>query len=619
MKILTRNYSVHNSSVCLTEKGRLRFFIEEERLDRIKHYKHTKTIGHGNLEISKGIMNRFQKGHLYCCHKAGISPELYYSLHDIPLNEFFSHHLAHAAASFYASPFEEAYILTLDGMGAEYEGDKRNFQTSGWYYADKKGIKKLKSLNFPNSMGLFYAAFTDFVNLGAFAEGKLMGLAPYGDERFDKEILSMVKLKEDGSFSIEKDYFDFTTEDSLQYINEDITMSTSIYFERIFGEKRKDQKFINGHFEHLAHSAQNTLEKVVLNMLKAIPDKDFNLCMGGGVFLNCPVNSLLRRQPQVKDTFIFPAADDSGLSYGYNMLLYNELKCLSEDEYIDFLQLLYFDSNNEFFNDYLGYEENFIKIINKINSKELKKYLFECLDTFKGKKVIYKSKAKNINKEYPQELIEDSKKMEFLKKTFEDGDLKSCLDMLKDPNIKMLSKDLGFLSEIITKIFIESEEFRDKALILLKENLKFMRIYQIRKISAKIANDNMQDIISDFEIELIEKRKDRDLKLFLLYLYKMLDKKNNFLSLWNSDFRYIEDLFFYMIRAAWNQKEYDHILFDKKALERVNNNELLWILCQIFFELGDHKSSEYFLNKIPDLDFDQQVMREILESVNSEQ
>jgi|GEM_PF-3706432 len=632
MIVVTRNYSVHNSSVCLTENGRMRFFIEEERLDRIKHYRHSQTKGAGAFKIAKGRRNRFEKGHVYCCESADIDPEFYFPLQIIPLNEIFSHHLAHAAASFYASEFESSYIITLDGFGDEMEDGRCNFQTGGWYFADKDGIKKIRGLYFPQSMGLFYASFTDFVNLGVFAEGKLMGLAPYGDKRFDEKILSMIDLKEDGSFELDLDYFKTTPENSLQYYLNDLTLRTSVKFERVFGERRKDQDFINGHFEHLAHSAQNALEKVVVNMLKAIPSDDYNLCMGGGIFLNCPVNSLLRRQPQVKDIFIFPAADDSGLSFGYNMLLYNELKILSEEEYYDLLQLLYFDHAGKFYGEYKENATVFETVVDKIRNIGLKRYFLKAFDTFlekdsgntssallSGDIEAIKIEAKDTGDSFLSGLVRESDLIDSLSVCINERKWIEIEKMLGDENTYQIAEKYGYLPNIYTEFFKTKYRYmQEKAFEYIKKNLDKLRIYQIREITAVIANRNMQDIISELELELIEKRKDTDLILFLLFIYKMLDKKHNFLSLWRKDFRFIDDVFLYMIRAAWEQKQYDHILEDPEALDRVKDPDLLWILCQIYYEMGDTKCSEKFLNRIPEPNFDQQVMKEILEAVNSE-
>ncbi|MBF96642.1 MAG: Decarbamoylnovobiocin carbamoyltransferase [Alphaproteobacteria bacterium MarineAlpha9_Bin4] len=227
---------------------------------------------------------------------------------------FSEHHLSHAASAFYPSPYEEAAILTLDGVG--------EWATSTIGIGNKKNqIRIEKEIHFPHSLGLLYSAFTYYtgfkVNSG---EYKLMGLAPYGDPIFvDKIFDNLLDVKSDGSFRLSQKYFDYCT--GLKMINHK--------FENLFGERsRKEGQPITKFYMNVAASIQKVLEYTVLKICKNIRKETGQkyLCMAGGVALNCVINGKIVKEGIFDDIWIQPAAGDAGGALGAALLSYYE-KC----------------------------------------------------------------------------------------------------------------------------------------------------------------------------------------------------------------------------------------------------------------------------------------------------
>ena len=223
---------------------------------------------------------------------------------------FPEHHLSHAASAFYPSPFEEAAILTIDGVG--------EWATASICHGKGKNIRILKELKFPHSLGLLYSAFTYFlgfkVNSG---EYKLMGLAPYGVpgseqvKKFTDIIRStLVEIKDDGSIWLNQDYFNYAT--GLRMVNED-------KWKKLFGFKaRKPEEELLTHHCNLGLAIQDITEEAVLKMAgeaKRLTGADY-LCMAGGVALNCVANGKLYNSKIFRDIFIQPAAGDAGGALG---------------------------------------------------------------------------------------------------------------------------------------------------------------------------------------------------------------------------------------------------------------------------------------------------------------
>jgi carbamoyltransferase len=213
------------------------------------------------------------------------------------------HHEAHAASAFYPSPFDESAILTIDGVG--------EWATASYGFGKGKDITLLKELHFPDSLGLLYSAFTYFagfrVNSG---EYKLMGLAPYGELRYKDLILSeLIDMKEDGSIRLNLSYFDFLGGMRM----------TNRRFARLFGgPRRKPETEITQREMDMAASIQSVTEEAVLRMARHVQREtgQNNLCLAGGVALNCVANGRILREGPFEKIWIQPAAGDAGGALG---------------------------------------------------------------------------------------------------------------------------------------------------------------------------------------------------------------------------------------------------------------------------------------------------------------
>lgn len=222
---------------------------------------------------------------------------------------FSEHHLSHAASAFFPSPFEEAAVLTMDGVG--------EWATTSAAVGTGNRLAVHKEILFPHSLGLLYSAFTYYtgfkVNSG---EYKLMGLAPYGEPSFAKLILDkLVDLKEDGSFRLDLDYFDYCT---------GLTM-TNARFDELFGgpARRPDELLTQRHMD-IAASIQAVTEEIVLRLTRSLAKETKlpNLCLAGGVALNCVANGKVLRDQQFKEIYIQPAAGDAGGALGAALAAY---------------------------------------------------------------------------------------------------------------------------------------------------------------------------------------------------------------------------------------------------------------------------------------------------------
>mgnify|MGYP001417969739 CR=1 FL=1 len=216
---------------------------------------------------------------------------------------FTEHHLSHAASAFYPSPFENAAVLTMDGVG--------EWATTSLAMGQGETLDIHKEIHFPHSLGLLYSAFTYYtgfkVNSG---EYKIMGLAPYGTPRFAQTILdNLIDVKDDGSYRLNMDYFDYAT---------GLTM-TNAKFDQLFGgPPRKAEQLLTQREMDLTASVQHVLEEVVLKMTRAIA-KDTgarNLCLAGGVALNCVANGKVLRDGAFDRIWIQPASGDAGGALG---------------------------------------------------------------------------------------------------------------------------------------------------------------------------------------------------------------------------------------------------------------------------------------------------------------
>jgi len=298
------NFVLNEGSLKLSEIDHIVFFekpfLKFERL--LETYMAFAPKGFKSFSLSMPIWLReklFQKKFLFDNLK----------LHDEKFNDinkikFSEHHYSHAASAFYPSPFKEAIVLTLDGVG--------EWATTTVAIGKENKLNMLKEIHFPHSLGLLYSAFTYYtgfkVNSG---EYKVMGLAPYGKPKYkDLIIKELMDLKEDGSFKLNMKYFNYAT---------GLTM-TNKKFSNLFGQPVRDSKkdLLTDFHMDIASSIQAVTEEVVLRLTKDIAQeyKIKNLCLAGGVALNCVANGKILRKNHFENIWIQPAAGDAGGSLG---------------------------------------------------------------------------------------------------------------------------------------------------------------------------------------------------------------------------------------------------------------------------------------------------------------
>lgn len=343
MKILGISAFYHDSSATLISDGKVLFACQEERLTRIKHdssfpskaieatLKHCQ-IAAEEIDAIVFFEKPFLKFERLIETYLAFAPSGFNSfLKAIPLwlNEklfqkkllsdelmklgftkkqgknilFSEHHLSHAASAFFASGFAEALILTMDGVG--------EWQTTTVYKGSHNSLQKVFELRFPHSLGLLYSAFTYHcgfkVNSG---EYKLMGLAPYGTPRFTGLIKKhLIDIKDDGSFRLNMKYFDYCV---------GLKMTNRLFNQLFENSHRQPEEELKIIHMDLAASIQAVLEEVILKMCHFIKNKFQidNLCLAGGVALNCAANGRLYKENIFKNVWVQPAAGDAGGSLG---------------------------------------------------------------------------------------------------------------------------------------------------------------------------------------------------------------------------------------------------------------------------------------------------------------
>jgi len=285
-------------------------------------------------------------------------------------NIFFSdHHLSHAASAFFPSPFDEAVVLTADGVG--------EWATTTVAVGKNNNLEIKKEIHFPHSLGLLYSAFTYYtgfkVNSG---EYKLMGLAPYGAPIYENKVKKLLDIKEDGTFRLDQRYFNYAT---------GLTM-TSEKFNDLFGQKPRNplnENITQFHMD-IAASVQKVTEEVMINLAKSIR-KEYglnNLCLAGGVALNCVANGKILKEKIFDNIWIQPAAGDAGGSLGAALALW----------YIDQGNKRSVNLNDDMQGSYLG---------NEFNQDEIEKELKTAganFETFKYEELIEKT-AKLLSNE----------------------------------------------------------------------------------------------------------------------------------------------------------------------------------------------------------------------------
>jgi carbamoyltransferase len=225
---------------------------------------------------------------------------------------FAEHHESHAASAFYPSPFQEAAILTLDGVG--------EWATASFGVGKGNSIELHGEIRFPHSLGLLYSAFTYFTGFRVnFGEYKVMGLAPYGEPRYADLIRQhLIEIAPDGSFRLHLEYFDFLTGDRM----------TNARFDRLFdGPPREPESPVTQREMDLARSIQDIVEEVVTKQARHLHRETGlpNLCLAGGVALNCVANGKLLREGPFERIWVQPAAGDAGGALGVAKLVWHKV------------------------------------------------------------------------------------------------------------------------------------------------------------------------------------------------------------------------------------------------------------------------------------------------------
>ncbi|MCA9734487.1 carbamoyltransferase [candidate division KSB1 bacterium] len=340
MKILGISAYYHDSAACLVEDGKIIAAAQEERFTRKKH-DHNFPINSINFCLEQGKIsgkdldyvafydkpflkferlletylqyaprgiNSFIKAMpLWIKQKLWMKDDIKEKIHFEGTILFPEHHESHAASAFYPSPFEKAAFLTVDGVG--------EWATSSFGVGDGNKLEMLADISFPHSLGLLYSAFTYYtgfkVNSG---EYKVMGLAPYGEPKYVQLIKDhLIDIKEDGSFKMDMSYFNYCV---------GLTMTGSKFHKLFGGPPRKPETKLTQREMDLARSVQDVVEEVILKMGRHIRKTTGmkNLCLAGGVALNCVANGKLLREKVFDDIWIQPAAGDAGGALGAALL-----------------------------------------------------------------------------------------------------------------------------------------------------------------------------------------------------------------------------------------------------------------------------------------------------------
>ena len=339
----------HDSAACILKDGEIIAAAQEERFTRKKHdssYPQNAiefVLKYANLKLSevdqivffekpflkferlletyvafapRGFLSFSKAMPLWVKEKLFQKNHLFKKLknHDVNYNSdkniFFSdHHLSHAASAFLPSPFEEAVVLTADGVG--------EWATTTVAIGKYNKLEIKKEIHFPHSLGLLYSAFTYYagfkVNSG---EYKLMGLAPYGKPIYEEKIKKIIDIKEDGTFRLDQSYFNYAT---------GLTM-TNKKFNNLFGKEPRNSKIdrITQFHMDIAASIQKVTEEIMIKLVTSI-QKEYkikNLCLAGGVALNCVANGKILKKKIFDNIWIQPAAGDAGGSLGAALALW---------------------------------------------------------------------------------------------------------------------------------------------------------------------------------------------------------------------------------------------------------------------------------------------------------
>ena len=464
----------HDSAVALLQNGEIKYASQEERFSRIKHDSNfpinalIDLLRFNNLTLNqidyvvffekpflkferlvetylafapKGFKQFLFSMPIWLREKLFMKRQIISFLKNIDskFNEeklFFSeHHLSHAASAFFPSPFKRAMIFTADGVG--------EWATTTVAIGDQNKISMKKEINFPNSLGLLYSAFTYYcgfkVNSG---EYKLMGLAPFGEPKYIKLIKdNLIDIKPDGSFRLDQSFFDYSTGFQM----------TSKKFDKLFGKPARNvESSISQFYMDIASSIQNVTEEVLLMMLKSLKHeyKIENLCMAGGVALNCVANGLIKKK-LFKNFWVQPAAGDAGGALGATLAFW----------FMHLKKKRIVNSNDDMKGSYLG---------PSFNIREIK----NCLDNVGATYTLYE-KSKMLKK--VAKLVSKGKAIGWFQGRMEFGPRAlGARSILADPRNRKMQKQLNLKIKF-------RESFRPFAPSILENKTKDW--FQIEDIS----------------------------------------------------------------------------------------------------------------------------------------
>jgi carbamoyltransferase len=377
MNILGISAFYHDSAACLVQDGKIISAAQEERFTRIKHDSSFPVnaiefcLQYSNLTISDvdyvtfydkpfitferiletylafapmGIKSFIKALPLWIKKKLWMKEYIKRELGYEGKVIFPEHHESHAASAFFPSPFQDAAFITMDGVG--------EWTTASYGVGKDNNIEILSEIQFPHSLGLLYSAFTYYtgfrVNSG---EYKVMGLAPYGKPKYKDLILEkLIDLKEDGSFKMNMDYFNYCA---------GLTMTNGKFDELFGGPPRKPESKLEQRHMDVARSVQEVTEEAVLRIGRYIHKETGlkKLCLAGGVALNCVANGKLLREGMYDDIWIQPAAGDAGAALGAALFVWHQYleNGRNADGKKDFQQGSYLgpEFNNEYILSYL--------------------------------------------------------------------------------------------------------------------------------------------------------------------------------------------------------------------------------------------------------------------------
>ncbi len=365
----TRDFPINAIRYCLEYAG-----LEINELDAVVYYekpllKFERLIETYYAFAPRGLISFLKAVPVWLREKLFLKQLIYNELKEVGSYDkqqlkllFSEHHLSHAASAFYPSPFEESAVLTIDGVG--------EWSTASIGMGKGNTLKILKNLNFPHSVGLLYSAFTYYlgftVNSG---EYKLMGLAPYGNPHSEETTLyeklikqHLIDIKDDGSVWLNQDYFSYST---------GLRMANDKRWLQLFGfPRRNPEAKIQQYHCNLAVAIQRVTEEIVLKMAqetKKITGSD-NLCMAGGVALNCVANGKLLKAGIFKNIFVQPAAGDAGGALGAALAV-NHL-------YFEEPRAERIDGHDDMNGSYLGpdYSEKEIELMSRKNKAKYQKF-----------------------------------------------------------------------------------------------------------------------------------------------------------------------------------------------------------------------------------------------------